>query len=611
MNLSSRTVSDRQRSLGRAYANLNRFLELVGIVALLLGCVGVASGIHVFVREKLSSVAVLRCLGATTRSTVSIYLIQATMVGLIGAALGAVLAGVVLQVLPGVLGDFLVVEIESDLSWTAVLEGLAVGVGMTVLFALFPLLEVRRVSPLTAIRSTVEAPPPFWRDRLRLLTALILLCGVCGFILLEVDSRRYAAAFALGIIGSFGLLALTGWGLMWAARLLVPRKAPYALRQGLANLHRPNNRTLLVVLALGLGTFLVSSLNLLQGMLMQQVEVSGAEDDSNMILFDIQPDQRDGVADLIRDHGLPLVAEAPVVTMRLEAINGRTVREIRDDKERKVPRWVLNREYRSTFRRSLSGTETMESGKWVAEWTSDTDPVPISLEVGIAEEMQVGLGDNLVFDVQGVPVSCVVANLREVDWRRVRPNFFVVFPMGPIDAAPWFAIMSTRVADSGASAAFQRDLLEKFPNVSAIDLRLILETVNSVLDKVTFVFRFLALFTVVTGLIVLTGSVMAGRYQRMRENVLLRTLGASRCQVGWIEVSEYFLLGLFAAVAGAVLAWFASWAIGHFVFELRNLPSILPLVVACLVVPAATVTVGWATGMRFLNHPPLAVLREE
>ncbi len=610
LNLSSRTVSNRQRSLGRVYTNLNRFLELVGIVALLLGCVGVASGIHVFVREKLSSVAVLRCLGATTRSTVFIYLIQATMVGLIGAVLGAVLAGVVLRVLPGVLGDFLVVEVESGLSWKAVLEGLAVGVGMTVLFALFPLLEVRRVSPLTAIRSTVEAHPAFWRDPLRLLTALILLGGVCGFILLQVDSRRYAAAFALGIIGSFGLLTLTGWGLMRAARSLVPRKAPYALRQGLANLHRPNNRTLLVVLALGLGTFLVSSLNLLQGMLIQQVEVSGAEDDSNMILFDIQPDQRDGVADLIRDHGLPLVAEAPVVTMRLEAINGRTVREIRDDEERKMPRWVLNREYRSTFRRSLTGTETMDSGKWVAEWASDSDPVPISLEVGIAEEMQVGLGDALVFDVQGVPVSCVVANLREVDWRRVRPNFFVVFPVGPIDAAPWFAIMSTRVPGSEASAAFQRDLLEKFPNVSAIDLRLILETVNGVLDKVSFVFRFLALFTVVTGLIVLIGSVMAGRYQRLRENILLRTLGASRRQVGWIEVSEYFLLGLFAAVTGATLAWFASWAIGHFVFDLRNLPSILPLVVACFVVPVATVTVGWATGMRFLNHPPLAVLRE-
>jgi putative ABC transport system permease protein len=231
-----------------------------------------------------------------------------------------------------------------------------------------------------------------------------------------------------------------------------------------------------------LGTFLVSSLNLLQGMLVHQVEVTDAEDDSNMILFDIQPDQRDGVADLIRDHGLSLVAEAPVVTMRLEAINGRSVRAIRDDEERKVPRWVLNREYRSTFRRSLTGTETMVSGQWVAEWTSDTDPVPISLENGIAEELQVGLGDRLVFDVQGVRVSCVVANLREVDWRRVRPNFFVVFPVGPIDAAPWFAIMSTRVEDSAASAAFQRDLLDKFPNVSAIDLRLILETVNSVLD---------------------------------------------------------------------------------------------------------------------------------
>ena len=221
------------------------------------------------------------------------------------------------------------------------------------------------------------------------------------------------------------------------------------------------------------------------------------------------------------------------------------------------------------------------------------------------------MGDSLAFDVQGVPITCVVANLREVDWRRVRPDLFVVFPVGPIDKAPWFAIMSTRVADSAASAAFQRDLLEKFPNVSAIDLRLILETVNGVMDKVSFVFRFLALFTVVTELIVLAGSIMAGRYQRLRENVLLWTLGASRRQVGWIEVSEYFLLGIFAAVSGLILAWFVSWAIGHYIFELRSLLAILPLGAACIFVAATTILVGWATGVKFLNQPPLVVLRED
>ena len=611
--LSSRTIGDRQRSLGRSYDNLNRFLELIGIVALLLGCVGVASGIHVFIREKLGSVAVLRCLGATANLTVSVYLLQAAAIGLTGALCGSALAGLVLQLLPIVVGEFLVVEVTGGLSWSAVAQGLLVGVAMTVLFALFPLLEVRRVSPLLAIRASVEPAQHFWRDPARLFIALLLLAGVCGFILLRVERLRHGAAFSVGIIASFALLALTGWLLMKGARILVPRRAPYVWRQGLANLHRPNNRTLLIILALGLGTFLVTTLNLIQGQLVGQIEGTVAEDESNMILFDIQPDQRDAVVALLKARNAPLIEEAPVVTMRLSGINGRSIDEIRRDRENGVPGWVLHREYRSTFRSSLSATERLVSGEWIPKWEGDmdTEPIPVSLETGIAEDMRVKVGDRLDFDLQGVPVSCVVASLREVDWRRVRPNFFVVFPEGPIDAAPWFMIISTRVADSAASAALQRELVTAFPNVSAIDLRLILETVNGVLEKMAFVFRVLSLFTVATGLIVLAGSVLAGRYQRLRENVLLRTLGASRRQVGWIEVAEYALLGLFAALTGSILGWFASWAIGRHVFDLGGLPAILPVLIAALVVSTLTVLVGWLTGIRSLNQPPLEVLRGE
>ncbi len=611
-DLSSRTVSDRQRSLGRAYQNLSRFLELVGIVALLLGSVGVASGIHVFIKEKLPSVAILRCLGASARLTVTICLVQAAGIGLLGALLGSSLAGGVLWLLPDVLGEFLVVDVDTGVSWTAVGEGLLMGVGMTVLFALFPLLEVRRVSPLLAIRSSVEPARPFWKDPIALLVAVVLLGGVCGFILLRVERLRYGAAFSAGILVSFGILALTGWLLIRAARALVSRRIPYVWRQGLANLHRPNNRTLLIVLALGLGVFLVTSLHLVQRSLLDQIELSGTIDESNMILFDIQPDQRDGVEALLRSHGLPLIEEAPVVTMRLSEIKGRTTREIRDDKERTIPRWVLSREYRSTFRSVLSPTESLVSGDWIPDWSGDADgEIPVSLEIGIAEEMGVGLGDSLVFDVQGVRVSCMVASLREVDWRRVRPNFFVVFPVGPIDAAPWFMIMSTRVGDSAASAGLQRDLVDRYPNVSAIDLRLILATVNAVLDKMGFVFRVLSLFTVVTGLVVLTGSILTGRYQRLRENVLLRTLGATRRQVGWIEASEYLALGFLAALAGSILAWFAGWAVGYFVFEIKAPPDLMPLVLACVAGSSLTVLVGWLSGIRLLSQPPLAVLRDE
>ncbi len=605
------TVGGREAALGRTIGNLERFLGLVAFVALLLGAVGVASGVHVFVRQKLASIAVLRCIGATARQTFLIYLVQAAALGLVGAAAGVLLGLAVQSALPGLLGALLPPDIELLVSWRAVLGGMAAGVGVTLALTLLPLLAVRRVSPLLAIRSTIEPPRGSWRDPATLAVLAISVAAVTLVAASQAARAVHGLTFVLGAGVVFGVLALIGRGLAMLARRLAARRTSYIWRQGVANLFRPNNRTLLLVVALGLGTCLVAVMVLTQRLLVGQLELSQADGQSNMILFDIQTDQREVVRAAIEEQGLHVIDEAPVVSMRLATVKGRGVAEIMADADRRIPSWVLQREYRSTFRSSLNDAERLVAGALTATVASGQSPVPVSLEIDIANDLGVRVGDPLVFDVQGVPVDCVVGSLREVDTRRVRPFFFVVFPEGVLEDAPQFIIMSTHVPDASASGLLQRILFERFPNVSVIDLTLILQTVNAVIDKAGLVFRLMAWFVVGTGVVVLFGVMASGRLQRLRESVLLRTLGASRRQITWIQVTEYWLLGTIAALTGSVLAWFAAWALGRWVFETRTLPDVAPLVALWLGVSLLTVLVGAISGRRLLNQPPLELLRQE
>ena len=235
----------------------------------------------------------------------------------------------------------------------------------------------------------------------------------------------------------------------------------------------------------------------------------------------------------------------------------------------------------------------------------------MSLEEEIARTLDVGLGDALVFDVQGVPVSTVVGSLRRVDWQRVQPNVFMLFPAGVLEPAPQFHVLVTRTPSPELSAAVQRAVVQHFPNVSAIDLTLILQTLDAVVQKVTFAIRFMALFSIAAGVMVLTSAVLTSRAQRIRESVLLRTLGASRAQIRQILTIEYLFLGAFAAVTGLLLAVLASWALATFLFEAVFVPAVLPLVAAFVLVIILTVVTGILGSRGVTTRPPLEVLRSE
>ncbi len=607
------TVEKRKKDLGEALENLYRFLNLVAFISLLLGAVGVASAIQAHLRQKIGTAAILRCLGSSAGTTVFIYLLQAVAMGLAGAIAGAGLGLLIQASLPRALQSFLPLTIPTTIFWQPILRGMLIGFAVCVLFALPPLLKFRRVSPLLVLRASVESEfPSARRDPVVWLIYALIAAGITAFAVYQAETWKRGLLFAAALGLAIAIFAGAAKLVMIGLREWFPHRASFALRQGLANLYRPDNRTLLLTVSLGLGTFLLLNLYLTRDLLLTQFSSIDRGDRPNIFFFDIQSDQKEPVEALVHSLHYPIIQEAPIVTMRLAGIKGRKTSDILADPQHKIPDWELEREYRSTYREQLSETEKITDGRWIGRMDyKPGDIVPISLDREIAKDFEAKIGDELVFDVQGVPIKTRIASLREVDWKRFQTNFFVVFPAGVLESAPGFHVLVSRVPTPADSGRLQNAIVAKFPNVAALDLSSVIQTVEGILNKVALVIRIMSLFTVGAGLIVLASTIWSGRYQRLKESILLRTLGASRAQIRKVLCAEYFFLGVLASVTGIFLALLSSGALAIFVFKLAYAPSIGPLLTAVIAVPALTVLIGLAASRGVGNAPPLAILRAE
>jgi putative ABC transport system permease protein len=603
------TIESRKENTGRSFEDLTEFLALVGFIALLLGCIGVASAIHIYIREKINTIAVLRCLGASSRQAFLIYLIQIVGIGLIGSLIGTILGTLIQQFLPVVLKDFLPVEITVAISWMAVAQGLLLGLIISILFALLPLVSVRNISPLNTLRLSLEETSLF-KDPVKWLVYFIIVLFIFGFTYLQMGSLKKTAFFTSGVLSGFIALAALAYAMMWLARRYFPSSWSYLWRQGFANLFRPNNQTLILVVSIGLGTAFICTLFFVQDILISRVTRSSSKNQPNMVLFDIQSNQKQAVSDLTKSLNLPVLQEVPIVNMRMTEIKGRNATSYKKDSVAWGAIRGLEREYRVTYRDSLSDSEEIIEGKWIGKAEPDK-PIYVSLEEGYAKRIGVQIGDELTFNVQGAPLKALVGSTRKVDWNRIQTNFILIFPTGVLEDAPQFHVLLTQVSSNELSAKYQQAVVKTFPNISMIDLGLVLSVLDEILDKMGFVIRFMAAFSIITGLIVLIASVLISKYQRIRESVLLRTMGASRKQILIITALEYFFLGALAAGAGIVLALIASWGLARFVFETTFSPEILPVLILLLGITSLTVLIGLFNSRGILNRPPLEVLRSE
>lgn len=601
------TARERVDDVTDAVAFLGRFLGLVGLMALLLGGVGVGSAVHVFVRERLPAVAVLRCLGARERTVFTAYLLETGALAVVGAAAGALLGVAVQAALPSVLGSFLPVSVPFRLHWGSAAAGLLLGAWLGGLFALLPLLDVRGVAPLQALRAGFEAKTGP-RDRWRWLTAGALLATVLLLSAWQAPNPRMGLAFAAALAGVLLLLWRVALLLLRGVRRGFPAGAPFVARQGVANLYRPRNQTVAVTLALGFGVFLVASTWLVQENLLDRVRLDRGRDRPTLLLFDIQSDQAAGVRALADSLGTPLDELVPLVSARIEAIGGRPAGELLLDSVAEP--WAVRREYRNTYRDTLVETEELVAGRWFSRGRGSRSVALISLEEDVASELGVGVGGRITWDVAGRSVHTEVASLRRVDWARFAPNFFAVFEPGALEEAPQTLIALARVPDETRRAELQRALVGAYPNVSVLDLARVQEVVEGVLGQVGWAIRFLGLFTVGAGLVVLVGALSASRRQRLRESALLRTLGARRRQVTAVLLWEYAVVGGAAALAGSALALVGGWLLVTRWFELpfhlpwAGLPAIW--VGACLL----TALVALLGARDVAGRTPVALLRQ-
>lgn len=592
--------------LGRRYENFGKFLNLVGFIALLLGCVGIASATTIYIREKLKSVAILKCLGASSNQAFQIYLIQIGSLGFVGGIIGT-FAGLILQQLfPLLLKDLLPVDVMITISWTVVLMGIVTGVFMSVLFALYPLLNTLKISPLQALR-TIESEMQSRRIAVAVTLAILSFIFLYAFWLLQ--DYRYALGFLAGILVTFSILAGIARGFMRLIRHYFPSTWSFTSRQSLRNLFRPKNQTVVLILAIGVGTFLISTLYFTKDILLSQAALDGKTENANMILLDVQKDEMQNIVATLEENNLNALEQIPIVTMRVHSINGRTNTDLKIDSTSQINRWILNHEFRTTYRDSLIASETLQAGSFTKSVESNAGIIPISVSDNFATDAQVELGDEVVFNVQGKLITTQIGSIRLVDWSRMQLNFSIVFPKGVLETAPQFGIVTTKVIDDQTSADIQRILVTQYPTLSILDLRQVLTVIEKLLTKISYIINFMAFFSILIGVIVLLGAVRTSKYQRIRESVLLRTMGAKSKDILKIQGLEYLYLGLLGALSGILLSLIGSLALAYFVFETTFIPSIIPFAVLLPGITLLVLIIGLSNSRSVIKSTPLEVLR--
>ena len=605
-----------ENRIERNFSRAENYLSLIGFVIVILGGIGVWSVTRVFVQQRLRSAAILKCLGATTADVLGVYVVQVALLGLGGAVLGIGVAWGVLAAVPESLAaqaaattGFQVVS--TNLTLSAMLQGLAVGLLVSLLFALVPLLDTRHAKPLLLLRQG-DAPAAQPRDPLRIGATVLVGLGLFGVAAWQAASLEVGAYVAGGFIGVAGALHLLGRTLVRMARPLEAARW-FPLRHAALNLRRPGNQTRVVLLAVGLGSFFIIGVHAVQANLLASFSLELRDDMPDMFLIDVQQDQADGVRRVLRDAGLggpggenvPVLI--PVLRARVTAVSGP---ETSIEGRRAVRRAGFGREYTVTYRDRLEENERVIAGEF---WDAAPGAAPeVSIEEDLVERgMQ--LGDTVRFDVLGRIVEARVTSVRAVDWDDSRSGgFMFLFSPGTFDGAPHTYISFLRgPANPDARGALQRTLVDRYPNVSVIDGLEIIRTFRRVLDYVTLAVTVVGAIALLTGGLILIGSVAMTKFQRLFDAAVFKTLGANTRLIAVMYVFEYGVLGTLAGVVGSIGALALTWVLTRQVLDVPWTPAPAINIGGMLVTAVVVLVVGVASCVDVLRHKPLLTLRAE
>ncbi|HXU33805.1 MAG TPA: FtsX-like permease family protein [Thermoanaerobaculia bacterium] len=615
------TFRQAQPQLRRSFAQVGRFLGLVALLSLFVGGIGVAQSVRAWLAGRLDAIAILKCLGLRPREVLTLYLGQTALLGLVGSLIGILLGAGIQAAIPHLFGDLIPAALIRPWQPGALLRGLGLGVGVALLFSLPPLAGLLRVPPSRVLRRDAE-PLPVHRATAGF-AFVALAAGLLALTFAQTQSLLLSAQFV-------GALALATALLAVAATLLaksigrLPRFSSIALRHGLGSLARPGAATVGAIVALGLGVITVLTMSLVERRISHELGRELPSNAPSAFLVDIQPAQWPGVQALLTRARAEKIDSVPVVMARISSIDGRPIDRIaaerkerqeqkdqdrqegNESREERGRRWALTREQRLTYLQKLPADNVIVAGKL---W-SDPAHGEVSLEQSFAEDLGVGLGSKLGFDVQGVPLELVVTSLRTVDWGTFGINFYLVVEPGILEQAPQQRVATARLA-SGSEQHVQDLLAAAYPNVTFLRIREILGKILGVLQRIGLGVRFLGGFTVLSGIAILAGAISAGSVRRGREVALLKTLGMTRRQVATAFAVEYALIGGVAGLLGAGTGAALSWGVITRGFELPWEPDFARLALAVVLSIVLSVIAGLAASVRALERRPIEVLRTE
>jgi len=594
-----RSYKDRQEQIGEDFGRAENYLSLVGLVIVVLGGIAISSVTRVFVRQKIKAIAVMKCVGGTNRQILSVYLLQALALGLLGSLGGVGLAALCIALIPADMNQIGTVAVTYGLSASAVAQGIGIGVLVSLLFAVVPLLEVRRVKPSLLLRQETSAQG---RDWLQILTAILVAGALALLASWQAASLRVGLSVCAGFVGLTFVLYGLGWVLTKVTAPLA-MSGRFPLRQAVLHLARPGNQTRVILLTVGLGTFFIMGVRGLQTNLLDQFAVQIGDETPDLFLIDIQQDQavplRHLLDERVHDTQPRLI---PVLRAR---VTGRGVRL--DEMDDLKGRGMLSREYTITYRDRLEPNETLLAGRL-------PEKGEVSVEDTVHQRIGVNVGDIVRFDVLGRVVNAKVAGIRKVNWRDGRNGgFMFVFGAGTFDDAPHYYIAPVRMGGTDATtrARLEHDIVTRFPNVSVIDLREVLETVRKVFRVVSVAINVVGTLVVLTGALILIGAVAVTKFQRVYEVAIFKTLGASSRAIGAMLMVEYGLLGTLAGAVGSFSALALGWGVSKYALDIPWQPAIAENIVSTVATAVLITVIGVAASGDVLRRKPLATLQAE
>ena len=604
-----RSYKATEDDIGEDFTRAENYLSLVGLVIVILGGIGVSSVTRVFVQQKMKSIAVLKCVGARSSQLLAIYVTQVAALGLAGSLLGVMLAALAMRAIPSLLaGATPGVDISYALTWPAVLQGLGIGLLVSLLFSLVPLLDVRHVKPSLLLRDEARVRRP---DRTQIVVTLLVVTGLVGLTVWQAGSLRIGSLVAAGFAATAIVLHVAGTLLLKAIKPIA-RSRSFALRHAVLQLSRPGSQMRIVLLAVGLGSFFIIGVRSLQENLVDQFAVRMTADSPDMFLIDVQRDQVKAVEETIAAHldtGVTAPPLVPVLRARVVGVAGREINL--ENYEDVRGRGSLGREYTITYRSKLESNERIVAGQ-IWEPTPSADP-EVSIEQFISESFKINVGDTVRFDVLGRTIAARVTSVRYVEWSQSRAGgFMFLFRPGVLEQAPHSFIGFLRgPQDLDRRARLQTALVAVAPNVSVIDGREIIDAIKAVVDNVTLAVTVVGTLVVLSGLLILIGAVAMTKFRRVYEAAVFKTLGATRRLIATVLVIEYGLLGILAGGIGAGGAIALSWAVSKYALEIPFNPLLGLSVLGVALTTALVAAIGVISSWEVLQRKPLATLRAE